>query len=650
MKLISCHCVIISNISLFLFIIISGFELTAQSKYYDYSSNDKILVFEENFNNNDNKWIFNNKWISGKISNSQYIISDKQKTSCGISFINPNIEYSIDFEIKCHIKIKYGTGGIIWGLDNGFQHYRFDLSPDFYYYRRFYRMQTTTLDSGRYSKADSYKLNIRKVKNKVYFFLNETFLCAEKYYEPYGNKIGFNSDNSLIEINYIKIFELSTKRRNHSDHDPPQIILNQPILSKNNKYTTTESQISLKARVTDDSEILSVNLNNKQQTLDNSGNLYVNLSLNTGINYFELQAKDDYNNVGVFKFIINKESEKQKSANTDKNKIIIESPLEENMLAPQNEVNLKATIESESPITEISVYCNGKLKWQQDEKEISYRKLNTIDEKLKLEDGINNIKVFVKTKNIGFSKSINVNYNQTKGKYYALIIGVDLYDDPTIIDLDQPINDAKNLNNILTQKYTFDTTNVKLLRNPKNEEIIESLDYYYKNLTPDDNLLIFYAGHGYWENQFKQGYWLVSDSKKNNRATWISNSTIRDYIRAIPAKHSLLITDACFGGGIFKSRNAFQDASKAINQLYRYPSRKAMTSGALTEVPDRSVFIDFLIKRLSENKEKFLSSEQLFNSLKIAVINNSPNGQVPQFGEIRETGDEGGDFILIKKY
>jgi len=32
-----------------------------------------------------------------------------------------------------------------------------------------------------------------------------------------------------------------------------------------------------------------------------------------------------------------------------------------------------------------------------------------------------------------------------------------------------------------------------------------------------------------------------------------------------------------------------------------------------------------------------------------AVINNSPNGQVPQFGEIRETGDEGGDFVFVKR-
>jgi hypothetical protein len=90
-------------------------------------------------------------------------------------------------------------------------------------------------------------------------------------------------------------------------------------------------------------------------------------------------------------------------------------------------------------------------------------------------------------------------------------------------------------------------------------------------------------------------------------------------------------------------------ASRAVKELYELPSRKAMTSGTLKEVPDQSVFIQYLVKRLQQNTEKYLSAEQLYSTLRIAVINNSANGQVPQFGEIKESGDEGGDFIFIKK-
>ena len=81
--------------------------------------------------------------------------------------------------------------------------------------------------------------------------------------------------------------------------------------------------------------------------------------------------------------------------------------------------------------------------------------------------------------------------------------------------------------------------------------------------------------------------------------------------------------------------------------LYNLPSRKAMTSGTLTEVPDRSSFVKFLIERLDENKEICLSSEQLFSSFRIAVINNSD--VIPQYGEIKNVGDQGGDFIFIRK-
>jgi len=237
----------------------------------------------------------------------------------------------------------------------------------------------------------------------------------------------------------------------------------------------------------------------------------------------------------------------------------------------------------------------------------------------------------------------------TPGKYYAFIIGIKDYTDPAFNDLEQPVDDARRLYKTLTTLYQFDSTNIVYLENPGKEEITDKLEYFYNKLSKQDNLLIFYAGHGYWDQKFKQGYWIPSDAKEYNRGTWLSNSTLRDYIRAIPAKHELLITDACFAGAIFKSRDAFTDASKAINQLYELPSRKAMTSGALNTVPDKSVFLQYLIKRLEDNQQKYLSAEQLFSSFKLAVINNSPENQVPQYGEVKETGDEGGDFIFIRR-
>lgn len=231
------------------------------------------------------------------------------------------------------------------------------------------------------------------------------------------------------------------------------------------------------------------------------------------------------------------------------------------------------------------------------------------------------------------------------GKYYALVIGISNYADPRINQLDRPIKDAELFYNTITTRYIFEKENVKLLSNATIAEIINALDYYAKLISPIDNFLIFYAGHGIWDTEAEIGFWLPSDATQNSKLAWFRNSTLRDYLREIKSKHTLLISDACFAGSIFKSRGAFIDANVAINTLYELPSRKAMTSGTFTEVPDQSVFLKYMIDRLQNNFDKYLSSEQLFGKFRMAVINNSK--VVPQYGVIQDVGDEGGDFIFI---
>lgn len=235
------------------------------------------------------------------------------------------------------------------------------------------------------------------------------------------------------------------------------------------------------------------------------------------------------------------------------------------------------------------------------------------------------------------------------GRYYSLLIGCQDYYDPALQDLDYPTRDSMHLQAVLTELYEFDLQDVTILRNPDRKEIIKEFEKLTKKVTPRDNLLIFFAGHGYWDEKFKQGYWLPRNSTRTDRSEWISNATIRGFVRGIRSRHTLIIADACFSGGIFKSRKAFRGSPEAIEQLYKLPSRKAMTSGTVNEVPDKSVFIEYLLKRLRQNTARYLTAEVLFSSFREAVINNSPIGQVPQFGEIREAGDEGGDFIFIRK-
>ena len=234
-----------------------------------------------------------------------------------------------------------------------------------------------------------------------------------------------------------------------------------------------------------------------------------------------------------------------------------------------------------------------------------------------------------------------------EGKYYALLIAENEYTDPKVNDLAFPIQDADSLKKVLQTNYIFDEENIITMQNPTREQIITQFENLSNTLTENDNLLIFYAGHGYWDETKKVGYWLPSDAEINNVANWVRNSTIKDYIGAINTKHTLLITDACFSGSIFQTRSINSNKVVAYNKLYDLKSRKGMTSGTLKEVPDKSVFLATLILRLRQNDKKYLPASNLFNSMRDVILNNSPN--VPQFGTIQGVDDQGGEFIFIRR-
>ena len=234
------------------------------------------------------------------------------------------------------------------------------------------------------------------------------------------------------------------------------------------------------------------------------------------------------------------------------------------------------------------------------------------------------------------------------GDYYALLVGISEYQDLGINDLVQPAIDVQNLKKVLSRDYNFLEQNTFILTDPTREELLNHLDMLSGLVNANDSLLIFYAGHGFWDEKFEQGYWLPSDAKPNAKASWISNATIRDYMKGIGTKHTLLISDACFSGGLFRTRSAFNEEAKLTDVLFQLTSRKAITSGTLTEVPDNSVFLKYLLKQLEVNPNQYLTSSELFNRFRLAVLNNSMLDQVPQHGVVQGSGDEGGDFIFKK--
>jgi len=127
----------------------------------------------------------------------------------------------------------------------------------------------------------------------------------------------------------------------------------------------------------------------------------------------------------------------------------------------------------------------------------------------------------------------------------------------------------------------------------------------------------------------------------------VRNSTLRDYISSFKSKHTLLIADACFSGSIFNRALPLPKHHRQSKRCMTCTAARPWPADHFSEVPDKSVFIEYLVKRLRKTQKPYLTSEELFYSMKSAILNNSPT--VPQFGEILNTGDEGGDFILYGK-
>jgi len=236
-------------------------------------------------------------------------------------------------------------------------------------------------------------------------------------------------------------------------------------------------------------------------------------------------------------------------------------------------------------------------------------------------------------------------YSLQEGKYYALIIANDTYKPESgMMNLKRPVSDATALREVLISRYTFDRNNIQTLYDRNKLDVEVTLEELQKKLLPDDNLLIFYAGHGIMDQESDIGYWLLSDATRS-RVTWLSNSTITDFIKACKARHILLIADACYSGSIYSARGMLDNATAAVRDLIRSKSRKAITSGGTTEVADESKFAQVLVEQLRINMEQYLPSLQLYNLLQKPVLANSLTS--PRWGPISNVGDDNGDFIFV---
>lgn len=237
---------------------------------------------------------------------------------------------------------------------------------------------------------------------------------------------------------------------------------------------------------------------------------------------------------------------------------------------------------------------------------------------------------------------------QQEGKNFALLIASQNYQDAAIPSLENPIADAVKLKLALKNNYNFNEENIFTLYNPDRGEFRKKFIQIAETLQPDDNLIIFYAGHGIWLEKEKKGYWLLTDAKRQDVNTWLPNKEVLDLIASVSSRHTLLITDACFSGSVFKTRGLGAEAPVAIREMSEKISRVAITSGNDSEVPDESVFMKHLIKALSDNKEKYYTAQKMFITQILEAVMTETKTE-PRYGTLELAGHVGGDFIFVKK-
>ncbi len=234
------------------------------------------------------------------------------------------------------------------------------------------------------------------------------------------------------------------------------------------------------------------------------------------------------------------------------------------------------------------------------------------------------------------------------GRYRALVIGNNAY--AHLPRLNTAVADAKAVAELLERQYGFA---VDLLIDASRHEMVVALNRLRAELTENDNLLIYYAGHGVLDAATDTGFWLPVDADPDNESNWVSIATLTRNMRAMSAKHVMVVADSCYSGKIVRAAPArlptAQDRLAWLGRMAAKRSRTALTSGGLEPVADsgggrHSVFAKAFLDALRDNSE-MIDGRTLFTLVRTPVVLNAE--QTPEYADVRLAGHDGGDFVFV---
>jgi uncharacterized caspase-like protein len=247
-----------------------------------------------------------------------------------------------------------------------------------------------------------------------------------------------------------------------------------------------------------------------------------------------------------------------------------------------------------------------------------------------------------------FGVSIALAAGFDAGRYHALVIGNNNY--AKLPKLQTAVSDAEAVAEVLTRRYGF---SVELLRNATREDILRALNKYRAELTENDNLLIYYAGHGSLDRQTNTGFWQPVDAEPDDDLNWIANTDLTRRLNAMTANHVMVVADSCYSGTLVRDAGTQlptgQERNEWLRRMAEKRSRTAIVSGGLEPVADtgrggHSVFANAFLSTLEGNGD-ILEGTSLFKQISRPVVVNA--NQTPQYADIKQAGHEGGEFLFI---
>lgn len=246
------------------------------------------------------------------------------------------------------------------------------------------------------------------------------------------------------------------------------------------------------------------------------------------------------------------------------------------------------------------------------------------------------------------------------GQYHALVIGNRDYS--RIEDLDTPVNDAREIASLLEERYGFQ---VELLIDADRLAIMKTINNLHDKLDENDNLLVYYAGHGSLVDVGKRdtGYWLpINADPPPDDSYWVPNEFVTGHLGRFKAKRVLVIADSCYGGLLSSAPGHLMlgDNAEVSEEYIRYKlprrSRLLVSSGGDRPVIDsvgdeHSIFAGELIKALRDN-DSILTVPELFARVAESVSKRAADNdfvQEPVLKSIKGAGHEIGDFFFVPR-